>query len=235
MAEMVYRPDDPFRKDWDSPDVWTARLSKEMQRSSEAEDRRISAAKRLEQQQKEREQYLAFPKTITENDHRAEISSQGEFSLRGCLVVVAVAIAGICVIGLIGAIFTRDEVPYWQKDNSSAPLYEAKVYDLYWGALRSIHDVPENQRELVNGQFNRLRESGQQVIECQYGPSDPKRQEGFQTWQFWYGKEPPNIDDMIRSVPVGTHPMRTLGRIAIAECPESPALALKVRQSSFYP
>ena len=115
------------------------------------------------------------------------------------------------------------------------PLYEAKVSDLWWGALLTIFDVPSAQRDAVNRQVEEVRESGQQVIICTYGPSDPVKKVGYRIYEFWYEGVPDGIVEMLGSTPSGTHPMRRLGLNSITECPESPELALRQRRSGMIP
>ena len=118
---------------------------------------------------------------------------------------------------------------------ATVPLNESKVNALWWGALRTIYQVPSAKRELVNRQVYELIESGQEVITCTYGPSDPVKQVGFQGWDFWYESVPDNIIDMLSTVPNDTHPMRTLGLNSITECPESPEAAQRIRRAGMIP
>ena len=138
------------------------------------------------------------------------------------------------IYGIIELPRFNDVIAFHQKSpvkTTAAPLYETKVYDFYRGAMRSIFEVPNAKRDMVNSQVQKLIQARQQVIVCHYGPSDPIKQMGFQSWFFWYESVPDNIVDMLSSVPIGTHPMRTLGLHSITECPETPELAQKARRA----
>ena len=101
------------------------------------------------------------------------------------------------------------------------PIFKTEVRDLDKRVLRNYSDVPSFWRERVMDQINQVMESGQQVIICQYGPADPVKQTGFTTYEFWYESAPADIAKMLKSSPRDTHPMRSLGRNSVNECPES--------------
>ena len=65
--------------------------------------------------------------------------------------------------------------------------------------------------------------SGQQVIDCQYGPTDPATNTGYQGYGFWYEDVPDNIDELLSVARDGGAPMPVfhLGSNAISACPES--------------
>ena len=65
--------------------------------------------------------------------------------------------------------------------------------------------------------------SGQEVISCEYGPSDPETGRGYVTYEFWYEDVPDNIDELlsVAGESGAPHPVFRLGRNSISSCPES--------------
>ena len=101
----------------------------------------------------------------------------------------------------------------------SVPLYDSRVTDFSKGFVRGSG----SQLEAANRALDKAIDSGQQVIECQYGPSDTEAQTGYQSYGFWYEDAPDNIDELLRvasesGVP---DPVAHLGHNSITSCPDS--------------
>ena len=103
--------------------------------------------------------------------------------------------------------------------SSSVPLYSSDVLDFSKGFVRGSG----SQLEAANRELDRVIDSGQQVISCQYGPSDPEAQTGYQSYGFWYEDVPDNIDALLlvardTGVP---DPVFHLGTNSISSCPDT--------------
>ena len=102
---------------------------------------------------------------------------------------------------------------------SSVPLYASDVSDFSKGVVIGS----AGQLEAANRALDRAIDSGQQVIVCQYGPSDPEAQTGYTSYGFWYEDVPDNIDELLlvardSGVP---KPVSHMATNAISSCPDS--------------
>jgi hypothetical protein len=103
------------------------------------------------------------------------------------------------------------------------------VVDLSRGVIGSVEGVPNSQRNMVIQQIEDLKERGQKVITCEYGPVNTQTNRGFAVFHFWCQAAPPEILKLLISV--FPHPFIELGRVAVPACPATRALASVVKGS----
>ena len=98
----------------------------------------------------------------------------------------------------------------------SAPLYDGNVSAFIPAAVPWESQPAAAEREL--GEVD----SGQQVMLCQYGPTNPDAQTGYVTYEFWYEDVPDNIDELlsVAGESGGPVPVSQLGRNSLDECPD---------------
>lgn len=102
---------------------------------------------------------------------------------------------------------------------SSVPLYSSDVYDFTKGAVIGS----AGQLEAANRELDRVVESGQRVIKCQYGPTNTEAQTGYPVYGFWYEDVPDNIDELLLVAGDYGVPeyVSRMGTNAISSCPDS--------------
>lgn len=99
------------------------------------------------------------------------------------------------------------------------------------GVTGSVYSVPASQRDMVTQQIESQKNRNQMVITCEYGPANPQAGTGFVTFHFWYQSAPPDILRLLTST--YPHPFMELGRVAVAACPATKALASQINASRF--
>ncbi len=104
-------------------------------------------------------------------------------------------------------------------DGSTVSLNNSHVRDFFVGLFLGS--------ALGESELEETASSGQQVLQCEYGPTDPAAGTGFRTYGFWYEDVPDNIDALLSAAREGGGPAPVfhLGRQALEECPESMAEA----------
>ena len=105
------------------------------------------------------------------------------------------------------------------------------VVALSRGVIGTVEGMPNSQRPMVIQQIEDLKKRGQQVITCEYGPSNLQTNRGFAVFNFWYQSAPPDILKLLTSA--FSHPFMELGRVAVTACPATRALASQVKGSRF--
>lgn len=94
----------------------------------------------------------------------------------------------------------------------------------------STYGLTSDQRRVALGEIDALTAKGQQVIQCEYGPTHPENRTGFFTYTFWYRSAPENIRGF---EPPATKLFPQEGVIVVNECPATKAEADVVYQSRF--
>lgn len=99
-------------------------------------------------------------------------------------------------------------------DGSTIPLVNDHVRDFFVGMFLGSSQGRRELEETVS--------SGQQVLQCEYGPEDTAAGTGYRTYGFWYEELPDNIDALHSTAPRGGGPAPVihLGRQTLEECPE---------------
>lgn len=99
------------------------------------------------------------------------------------------------------------------------PLYSSDVSDFYQGVIRASG----GQRAAAERELAEVAGSGQRVISCQYGPTNPEAETGYHSYGFWYEDVPDNIDELLSVAgdSGAPDPVSHLGRNSIDDCPES--------------
>jgi hypothetical protein len=105
------------------------------------------------------------------------------------------------------------------------------VTPVHRGVIDSVEDVPNSQRPMALQQIEELNKRGQKVITCVYGPANVQTGLGFVTYNFWYQSAPPDILKLL--VSAFPHPFMEQGRVAVAACPTTKALADVIWGSRF--
>jgi hypothetical protein len=99
------------------------------------------------------------------------------------------------------------------------------------GLIDSVEAVPNAQFDMVAKQLDTLRQRGQKVITCTYGPINAQAGTGFVTFNFWYQSAPPDILKLLTSA--FPHPFMNLGRVAVNGCPSTRDAADEIQTSRF--
>ncbi|MCH8010202.1 MAG: hypothetical protein IIC91_15225 [Chloroflexi bacterium] len=101
----------------------------------------------------------------------------------------------------------------------TVPLHASNVSNFFVGVVRGSGA----QRAAAERALQETAASGQQVIDCQYGPTNPEEQTGYLSYGFWYQGVPDNIDELlsIAGDSGAPEPVSRLGRNSIDDCPES--------------
>ena len=105
------------------------------------------------------------------------------------------------------------------------------VVALSRGVIGSVEGMPNSQRPMIIQQIEDLKKRNQQVITCEYGPSNLQTNRGFAVFNFWYQAAPPDILKLLTSA--WPHPFMELGRVAVSACPATRALASQIKGSRF--
>ena len=100
-------------------------------------------------------------------------------------------------------------------------LLHETVQPLFKGAVDSVYDVHQSQRDMVEKQLSSLAAGGQKVLTCQYGPRNAVTTEGFKDYSFWYPAPPPDLMKYMLST--FGHPFMRLGLISVTKCPSTAA------------
>jgi hypothetical protein len=95
----------------------------------------------------------------------------------------------------------------------------------------SVEGVPNAHEEMVKKQLADLQQRGQKVITCVYGPINTQAKTGYVTFHYWYQSAPPDILKML--VSAFPHPFMNLGRVAVAACPATKALASVINANRY--
>ncbi len=91
------------------------------------------------------------------------------------------------------------------------------VTPVSFGVVGELYDLASSQRGLVQKQFAELRAAGQEVLTCEYGPTNRQTNRGFYVYKFWYKVVPRNILELLTST--YNNPLMELGRVAVDNCP----------------
>jgi hypothetical protein len=118
-----------------------------------------------------------------------------------------------------------------QSNHPDIVLLHETVRALFKGAVGSVYDVHESQREMVEKQLSDLAAAGQKVVVCQYGPQHTQSTEGFTDYSFWYPSPPPDVLKYMLST--YGHPFMRLGLISVTKCPSAAAGAEQLFRQRF--
>jgi len=110
-------------------------------------------------------------------------------------------------------------------------LLHETIQGLRRGAVNSVYDVHESQRDMVEKQLSDLAAAGQKVLTCQYGPRNTQSTQGFKDYDFWYPAPPPDILKYLLST--YGHPFMRLGLISLTKCPSTAAGAEQLFRQRF--
>jgi hypothetical protein len=110
-------------------------------------------------------------------------------------------------------------------------LLHETIQALRKGAVDSVYDVHESQRDMVEKQLSDLATAGQKVLTCQYGPRNTQSTQGFKDYDFWYPAPPPDILKYMLST--YGHPFMRLGLISLTKCPPTAAGAEQLFRQRF--
>jgi hypothetical protein len=110
-------------------------------------------------------------------------------------------------------------------------LLHETIQPLRKGAVNSVYDVHESQRDIVEKQLSDLAAAGQKVLTCQYGPRQTQSTQGFKDYDFWYPAPPPDILKYMLST--YGHPFMRLGLISVTKCPPTAAGAEQLFRQRF--
>lgn len=110
-------------------------------------------------------------------------------------------------------------------------LLHETIQALRQGAVDSVYDVHESQRDMVEKQLSDLAAAGQKVLTCQYGPRNTQSTQGFKDYDFWYPAPPPDILKYMLST--YAHPFMRLGLISVTKCPPTAAGAEQMFRQRF--
>ncbi len=108
-----------------------------------------------------------------------------------------------------------------QTNHPEIVLLHETVQPLFKGAVDSVYDVHQSQRDMVEKQLSSLAAGGQKVLTCQYGPRNAVTPEGFKDYSFWYPAPPPDLMKYMLST--FGHPFMRLGLISVTKCPSTAA------------
>ena len=110
-------------------------------------------------------------------------------------------------------------------------LLHETIREIFKGAVNSVYDVHESQRDMVEKQLSDLAAAGQKVMVCQYGPRQTQSTQGFMDYSFWYPSPPPDVMKYMLST--YGHPFMKLGLISITKCPSTAAGAEQLFRQRF--
>ena len=110
-------------------------------------------------------------------------------------------------------------------------LLHETIREIFKGAVNSVYDVHESQRDMVEKQLSDLAAGGQKVLICQYGPRQTQSTQGFMDYSFWYPSPPPDVMKYMLST--YGHPFMKLGLISITKCPSTAAGAEQLFRQRF--
>jgi len=105
------------------------------------------------------------------------------------------------------------------------------IREIFKGAVNSVYDVHESQRDMVEKQLSDLVAAGQKVVVCQYGPRQTQSTQGFVDYSFWYPSPPPDVLKYMLST--YGHPFMRLGLISVTKCPSTAAGAEQLFRQRF--
>jgi hypothetical protein len=105
--------------------------------------------------------------------------------------------------------------------NPEIVLLHETVQTLFKGAVDSVYNVHESQRDMVEKQLSKLAAAGQKVCTCEYGPRNALTPKGFKEYSFWYLAPPPDVMKYLLST--YGHPFMRLGLISVTNCPSTAA------------
>ena len=110
-------------------------------------------------------------------------------------------------------------------------LLHETIREIFKGAVNSVYDVHESQRDMVEKQLSDLAAAGQKVVICQYGPRNTQSTEGFRDYSFWYPSPPPDV--LKYTLSTYGHPFMRLGLISVTKCPSTAAGAEQLFRQRF--
>jgi hypothetical protein len=110
-------------------------------------------------------------------------------------------------------------------------LLHETTREIFRGAVNSVYDVHESQRDMVEKQLSDLASAGQKVLVCQYGPRQTQSTKDFTDYNFWYLSPPPDVMKYMLST--YGHPFMKLGLISITKCPSAAAGAEQLFRQRF--
>ena len=118
-----------------------------------------------------------------------------------------------------------------QSNHPEIVLLHETARALFKGAVDSVYDVHESQREMVEKQLSDLAAAGQKVLVCQYGPRNTQSTQDFKDYSFWYPSPPPDVLKYMLST--YGHPFMRLGLISLTKCPSTAAGAEQLFRQRF--
>ena len=118
-----------------------------------------------------------------------------------------------------------------QSNHPEIVLLHETIREIFKGAVNSVYDVHESQRDMVEKQLSDLAAAGQKVVVCQYGPRQTQSTQGFVDYSFWYPSPPPDVLKYMLST--YGHPFMRLGLISITKCPSTAAGAEQLFRQRF--
>lgn len=123
------------------------------------------------------------------------------------------------------------ELEQWRKATDPLARVPTRSAILSGNDLRNLDelDVPKANRAAFAAIVRQIRDSGQQQLQCRYGPLH-KDGTGFATYIFWYRTVPPDYA-RVMALAEGSPPA-FLGAKSITKCPQNPDAAPRVRQAS---
>jgi hypothetical protein len=118
-----------------------------------------------------------------------------------------------------------------QSNHPEIVLLHETIREIFKGAVNSVYDVHESQRDMVEKQLSDLVAAGQKVVVCQYGPRQTQSTQGFVDYSFWYPSPPPDVLKYMLST--YGHPFMRLGLISVTKCPSTAAGAEQLFRQRF--
>ena len=100
-----------------------------------------------------------------------------------------------------------------------------------FGVVGELYSLASSQRGLVQNQFAELRAAGQEVLTCEYGPTNRQTNRGFYVYKFWYKLVPRNILELLTAA--YNDPLMELGRVAVDNCPANQTQADNIYAQRF--
>jgi hypothetical protein len=118
-----------------------------------------------------------------------------------------------------------------QSNHPDIVLLHETIREIFKGAVNSVYDVHESQRDMVEKQLSDLAAAGQKVVVCQYGPRQTQSTKDFTDYSFWYPSPPPDVLKYMLST--YGHPFMRLGLISVTKCPSTAAGAEQLFRQRF--